>query len=53
MQDQIQLCHCHHPQATIFTWHSWIDKEVNESIVIVSDYLEHDKILFTCTLTIF
>ena len=40
---EIQAAHYCHSQATIFTAHAWIDNETNESIVVISDDLNHTK----------
>ena len=42
-QREIQSAHWSHAQATIFTAHTWIDTDSEESIVIVSDDLNHSK----------
>ena len=45
-QDAVQACHWHHGQATIFTACAWTDNEndKSESMVVVSDDLQHSKI---------
>ena len=43
-QNEIQSAHWQHSQATLFTAHAWINTEERESIVIVSDDLEHTKL---------
>ena len=40
-QDEIQAVHWTHSQVTVFTSHVWIAKN---SIVIISDYLQHTKL---------
>ena len=53
-QNEIQSAHWQHPQATLFTAHAWINTEERESIVIVSDDLEHTKLaIYTFMSTIF
>ena len=42
-QRDIQAAHWCHAQVTIFTVHAWINEEMNLSIVIVSDDLNHTK----------
>ena len=42
-QREIQAAHWCHAQVTIFTAHAWINEEMNLSIVIVSDDLNHTK----------
>ena len=42
-QREIQAAHWCHTQVTIFTAHAWINEEMNLSIVIVSDDLNHTK----------
>ena len=43
MQNKIQSAHWNHSQATLFTAHAWINQDCNESIVIISDDLNHTK----------
>ena len=43
-QNEIQSVHWQHSQATIFTAHAWINTQERESIVIISDDLEHTKL---------
>ena len=43
MQNKIQSAHWNHSQATLFTAHVWINQDCNESIVIISDDLNHTK----------
>lgn len=43
-QNEIQASHWNHTQATIFTAHAWISKEVSQSVVIISDSLDHTKV---------
>ena len=38
-----EAAHCCHDQVTIFTAHAWIDNKTNESIVVISDDLNHTK----------
>jgi hypothetical protein len=42
-QNEIQSCHWSHRQATVFTAYAWITDSVSESIVVVSDDLQHNK----------
>ena len=42
-QREIQSAHWSHSQATIFTAHIWVKDKSKESIVIVSDDLDHSK----------
>ena len=42
-QREIQSAHWSHAQATIFTAHAWIDSDSSESMVLVSDDLNHSK----------
>ena len=42
-QREIQSAHWSHSQATIFTAHIWVKDKSKESIVIVSDNLDHSK----------
>ena len=42
-QDEIQSAHLTHKQVTIFTSHTWIDKNVKKGSAIVSDYPNHTK----------
>ena len=42
-QNEVQSTHWHHPQATLFTAHAWINNYNNFSIVINSDDLNHTK----------
>ena len=46
MQIKIQSAHWNHSQATLFTAHAWINQDCNESIVIISDDLNHTRTLF-------
>ena len=39
----MQSAHWHHPQATLFTAHAWINNDNNFSMVIISDDLNHTK----------
>ena len=41
-QKQIMQAHWTTPQATIFTVHIRINKEKQQSVALISDYLEHD-----------
>jgi hypothetical protein len=49
MQNEVQSAHWGHDQATLFTAHAWIitsanrEDSIHESIVIISDCLEHTK----------
>ena len=43
-QNEIQSVHWQHSQATIFTAHAWINTQERESIVVISDDLEHTKL---------
>ena len=43
-QNEIQSAHWNHAQATLFTAYAWVDKNLDESIVLVSDDLEHNKV---------
>ena len=43
-QNEIQSAHWAHKQATLFTSYAWVDKDVSESVVIVSDDLHHTKL---------
>ncbi|XP_071950782.1 uncharacterized protein [Antedon mediterranea] len=43
-QNEIQSAHWNHGQATLFTAHAWINSNTSESIVIISDDLDHTKI---------
>ena len=40
-QKEVQSAHWHHPQATLFTAHAWINNDNNFSMVIISDDLNH------------
>ena len=42
-QVEIQSAHWTHKKVTIFTAHTWIDRNVKESFAIVSDNLYHTK----------
>ena len=44
-QNEIQTAHWSHNQATLFTAYAWIDvsEDITESMVIVSDDLQHNK----------
>ena len=42
-QKEVQYAHWHHPQATLFTAHAWINNDNNFSMVIISDGLNHTK----------
>ena len=42
-QKEVQSAHWHHPQATLFTAHAWINSDNNFSMVIISDDLNHTK----------
>ena len=42
-QKEVQSAHWHHPQATLFTAHAWINNDNNFSMVIISDDLNHTK----------
>lgn len=42
-QREIQSAHWRHAQVTTFTAHAWIDSDSNESMVLVSDDLNHSK----------
>ena len=42
-QREIQSAHWSHTHATIFTAHAWIDTDSRESIMIISDDLNHSK----------
>ena len=42
-QDEIQSAHWSHQQVTIFTAHAWINKDVKESLAIISNNLNHTK----------
>ena len=48
-QNEIQSAHWNHAQATLFTAYTWVDKNLDESLVLVSDDLEHNKVLSTRT----
>ena len=41
MQNEIQSAHWNHSQATLFTAHAWMNQDCKESIVIISDDLNH------------
>lgn len=43
-QDEKQSGHWSHKQATLFTAHAWIGTEESQSMFIVSDELQHDKL---------
>ena len=43
MENEIQSAHWNHSQATLFTAHAWINQDCKESIVIISDDLNHTK----------
>ena len=43
-QNEIQSAHWNHAQATLFTAYAWVGKNLDESIVLVSDDLEHNKV---------
>ena len=43
MQNEIQSTHWNHNQTTLFTTHVWINQDCMESIVIISDDLNHTK----------
>ena len=43
-QNEIQSAHWNHAQATVFTVYAWVDKNLDESIVLVSDDLKHNKV---------
>ena len=42
-QKEVQSAHWHHPQATVFTAHAWINIDNNFSMVIILDDLNHTK----------
>ena len=42
-QKEVQSAHWHHPQATLFTAHAWINNDNNFNMVIISDDLNHTK----------
>ena len=42
-QKEVQSTHWHHPQATLFTAHAWINSDNNFSMVIISDDLNYTK----------
>ena len=42
-QKEVQSAHWHHPEATLFTAHAWINNDNNFSMVIISDDLNHTK----------
>lgn len=43
-KNEIQSAHWTHSQATVFTVHAWIDEKLSQSIVVVSDNLDHTKL---------
>ena len=43
-QNEIQAVHWSHRQATLFTCHAWITSDKRESIVLISDDLQHTKL---------
>ena len=43
MQNEIQSAHWNYSQAILFTAHAWINQDCKESIVIISDDLNHTK----------
>ena len=42
-QNEIQSGHWNHSQATLFTAHAWAGDGKNESFVLISDLLTHNK----------
>ena len=40
-QKEVQSAHWHHPQATLFSAHAWINNDNNFIMVIISDDLNH------------
>ena len=42
-QNEIQSAHWSHGQVTLFTTCTWIEKDVIDSLVFISDDLDHDK----------
>ena len=43
-QREVQSAHWSHAQATLFTAHVWIDGGKEESIILISDDLDHSKV---------
>ena len=43
-QDEVQSAHWSHAQATLFTAKAWVNTEVKEPYVIISDNLDHTKV---------
>ncbi|XP_063220054.1 uncharacterized protein LOC134529662 [Bacillus rossius redtenbacheri] len=47
-QNEIQSAHWSHGQSTLFTIYAWINKNLTEGCVIVSDDFEHTKLQVFC-----
>ena len=47
-QKEVQSAHWHHPQATLFTAHAWINNDNNFSMVIIST-TPNTAFLFICS----